>query len=406
MRRLRHFVREQSGASAMLFALSSVPVVASVGVAIDYSHAAALRSAMQSAADATALALVRPDKPVSSVSAQNYFQSAFAHSEITNLNVSATTSETSGGRAITVTAAGSFKTSLMGLMGYTSIDLRTQAKAFYAQDGVGCVLALSSSADNAMLFNGSTSVNLNSCSAYSNSSSSTAISAGGSSTLTALSIGVVGGANVSPDNVSLTEGIRTGQVTVADPYQDVNVDPVGNCTQTNFNAKTAMTIDPGVYCNGISINAGAKLTLNPGVYYIDRGSLMVNGGATLVGDGVTLIFTSSTGKNWATATISGNATVNLTPPNTGATVGIVVFGDRNISLGTTFKFNGGATQQLSGAVYIPTGAISYSGGMGTSTSCTQIIGDTVTFTGNSDVAVNCSSYKTKPFGPDVVRLTS
>ena len=47
-----------------------------------------------------------------------------------------------------------------------------------------------------------------------------------------------------------------------------------------------------------------------------------------------------------------------------------------------------------------------SGGTGTSTSCTQIIGDTVNFTGNSNVANNCSSYKTRPFGPIVTRVAS
>jgi hypothetical protein len=84
----------------------------------------------------------------------------------------------------------------------------------------------------------------------------------------------------------------------------------------------------------------------------------------------------------------------------------VVFGDRGIPLGTTFNFNGGATQYLGGAIYVPTGAISYSGGAGTSTSCTQVIGNTVSFTGNSSLAINCSSYATKPFSPLVVKLVS
>jgi Na+/glutamate symporter len=51
-------------------------------------------------------------------------------------------------------------------------------------------------------------------------------------------------------------------------------------------------------------------------------------------------------------------------------------------------------------------SISFAGGAGTSTSCTQIIGNTVTFVGNSSLAINCSSYETKPFSPTVVRLSS
>ena len=73
---------------------------------------------------------------------------------------------------------------------------------------------------------------------------------------------------------------------------------------------------------------------------------------------------------------------------------------------TTFKFNGGASQYLAGAVYVPSGAIDFSGGAATTTSCTKLIGNTVSFSGNSSLAIDCSSYKTKDFGLMVVRLAS
>jgi hypothetical protein len=104
--------------------------------------------------------------------------------------------------------------------------------------------------------------------------------------------------------------------------------------------------------------------------------------------------------------VNTSASVDLTAPKTGSTAGIVVFGDRNMPTGTSFKFNGGATQYFGGAIYVPNGAIDFAGGVGTSTSCTQIIGNTVTFTGNSNVAINCSNHKTQPFSPLVVRLLS
>jgi hypothetical protein len=34
-----------------------------------------------------------------------------------------------------------------------------------------------------------------------------------------------------------------------------------------------------------------------------------------------------------------------------------------------------------------------------------LIGGKITFTGNSALAINCSSYKTKPFSTKVTRLT-
>jgi hypothetical protein len=124
------------------------------------------------------------------------------------------------------------------------------------------------------------------------------------------------------------------------------------------------------------------------------------------GSGVTLVFTSSNGNNWATVTINGNANVNLTPMTYGPTRGIVIFADRNMPHGTTFKFNGGANQYFAGAIYVPTGAVNFSGGANTATSCTQVIGDTVTFTGNSNLAIDCSQYNTRPFSTKVMRVAS
>ncbi len=271
---------------------------------------------------------------------------------------------------------------------------------------MGCVLSLDSSATGAISVSGSATVALNNCSLYDDSSNASALTVGGSANLSALSIGVVGEASYSGSDVTAIEGILTGQAALPDPYGDVAFPPFSGCTQNKFSVKSTIAIDPGVFCNGFTVNAGANLTLNPGIYYLDRGTFSVNGGATISGQGVTLVFTSSTGNNWATASINGSATVNLTAPVSGPTAGIVIFGDRQMPTGTSFKFNGGASQYLGGAIYVPTGAINYSGGMGTSSNCTQIIGDTVNFTGNSNVTINCSSYKVRPFSPMVVRLVS
>jgi hypothetical protein len=218
-------------------------------------------------------------------------------------------------------------------------------------------------------------------------------------------VGVVGGIS-SKKAITTTQGVATGLSRIADPYSKVSVPFFSGCTANNFNSKATVTIDPGVYCGGMQLGAGANVTLNPGIYFIDGGQFSMNGGATITGTGVTLIFTSSTMSNWPTATINGGATVNLTPPITGPTAGIVMFGDPNSPVGTSFKLGGGASQYLGGAVYFPTGALTYSGGNGTSTSCTQLIADTITFGGASNLAINCSAYGTKPLGPAGVKLVS
>ena len=392
------------GGVAPLVALAIIPLIASVGCAVDFSRAVALRTAMQGALDSTALTLAGQDGK-SLDQAQQIFLASFAHPEVQGLSVAGETDDTSGKVTVSVTASGSVKTEFMSLMGFENLPLKVKATASKTRDDSGCVLALDTTASGAISNGGSTTTTLSNCSVYSNSNSAAAVSVGGSATLTARSIGTVGKASLS-GNVITTDGIRTGLFPISDPYYDATYPSFSGCTQTHLNVNKSTTIDPGVYCDGLTVNAGATLTLNPGIYYIDRGSFSVNGGATINGQGVTLVFTSSTGANWATATINGNASVNLTAPIGGPTAGIVVFGDRQIPTGTAFKFNGGSNQYLGGAVYVPTGAISYAGGSSSSTSCTKIIGGTVNFTGNSNLAINCTSYPTKSFGETVVRLES
>jgi hypothetical protein len=111
----------------------------------------------------------------------------------------------------------------------------------------------------------------------------------------------------------------------------------------------------------MKLNAGANVTLTPGIYYLDGGDLTVNGGATLIGSGVILVFTSQNRSGYATASINGNATIDLTPPKFGTTAGIVMFGDRRMSTGTTFTFNGGATKYLGGAIIYPRRPLAFLG---------------------------------------------
>jgi Flp pilus assembly protein TadG len=247
-----------------------------------------------------------------------------------------------------------------------------------ANGGVGCLLVLDPTANGAATVQGTASIALNGCSMYDNSNSTTAVSAGGSSAISARSVNTVGDVS-GASQITTTNGIVTHTVPTTDPYAGVNIPSYSGCDQNNLSVKTTVT-------------------LSPGTYYIDRGSLQVNGGATLQGSGVTLVFTSSNGHNYAGATINGGATVNLTAPTSGTFSGIAIYGDRGMPTGTKYSFNGGSGQGFGGAVYLPKGAIDYSGGGNVNTTCTQVIGDTVNFSGNSTLAVNCSNYGTKNIG--------
>ena len=289
--------------------------------------------------------------------------------------------------------------------GIVPFKIKGRAVALANVGGTGCTLSLDPTASGATTVKGSAQVTLNGCDMYDDSNSATALSVNGSATVSAQAVDVVGGiSGTSNITVSQAQDIATDQSYWPDPYANTPLPSFSGCDAHNFSAKSTMTLTPGVYCGGIKLNAGASVTLEPGTYILDGGSLDVNGGATLTGSGVTLVFTSSTGQNYATATINGGATVNLTAPTSPPYAGIAIFGDRNMPTGTGFKFNGGASMTIGGAIYIPKGAIDFAGGANTSSGCTQLIGDTLTFTGNSNLAINCSGYKTKPIGTSLAKL--
>lgn len=403
------FCWDRRGGVAPLLALVLIPLAAGVGAAVDYSRASSARTAMQSALDGTALMLAKEAAQGSigalGQSASSLFNANFARPNVQDIQVTGTAAAIPTGTSLVLSATGSIKTAFMSLIGLSELDISVRSSAVATADGLGCVLSLDANASGAITGQGNTSVALNGCSLYDNSENRTALTVGGSARVSALSVGVVGGIS-GTENLTTMQGVATGVGPVKDPYANDSFPNFFGCNQENFTAKSPITIDPGVYCGGMKINAGAQVTLNPGIYYLDGGGLSINGGAAITGSGVTLVFTKKTSKDWATATINGGATVRLTPPISGPTAGIVIFGDRNIPLGSTFTFNGGASQYLGGAIYLPTAAITFAGGAGTSTSCTQIIGNTITFVGNSSLAINCSQYNTKPFSVTILRLSS
>jgi Flp pilus assembly protein TadG len=278
-----------------------------------------------------------------------------------------------------------------------------------ANGGTGCVLALDPTAGGSVSEQGTVGIALKACSVYDNSNASNAVNVGGTSSLSADSVNTVGGVYGSA-NITTIDGINTGQTPATDPYANVTPPtPSSNCSQTNYSTHGTVTLSPGVYCGGMNFGAGAVVTLNPGTYYLtsagnnNAGDLVMDGQATLSGTGVTIVYTSKN-SNYGSAKISGGATINLSAPTSGALSGIVFFGDRNEPTGTTFNIEGGTTQTFTGAIYLPKAALNYAGGANNFSGCTQVVADTISFVGTSNLAVNCTGDGTQQIGNTAAKL--
>lgn len=402
--KLRDFRRDTSGSYLVILALMTPVMIGSVGLGIDYGLWLYTQQTMQAAADSAAVSAATSGSNIAveaeGVAATYGFVKDSGGVTMTVNQPPASGSHTSVSNAVEVILHSVQTPQFSALLSAQPFTITVRSVAV-ATPGTGCVLTLNANASGAVTTQGSSVTNLSGCNLYTDSSDSAAVTVGGTASLTALSVGVVGGVS---GTVNTTGGIHTGVAPLTDPYASMSFGSFSGCDQKNYSTNKNDTISAGVYCGGISVKAGATLTLNPGIYYLDQGSLSIEGNGVLTGTGVTLVFTSSTGKNYATASIASNASINLTAPTTGPTAGIVLFGDRNMPQGTTFKLTGGSTQTFGGAIYLPKAALTYSGGSGGNTGCTQIIADTVTFTGNSGMAINCSGQGTKAIGSGTAQL--
>jgi Flp pilus assembly protein TadG len=410
--RLLHFWRDRRGNYAVITALMAPVLIGSAGLATEGGLWMYVHQSLQGAADSAALSSAtlyglnnagNLDNQAQSVIATYGYTVGTAGTTVTVHRPPATGAYTGNNRAIEVIVTTQQARLLSSIFNTGNVTLKGRAVAVPGNAGVGCVLSLNRNAAGGVTSKGTTAVNLSQCSVYDDSSDSAALVNGGSATIDALSVNVVG--NISGGSgITTSQGVNVGISPVDDPYANVVMPTPGACDYNNKTYKNDTTINPGVYCNGLQLNAGVTVTMNPGIYFIDRGSLQMAGNSTLKGTGVTIILTSSTGSNYADATINGGSSLQITAPTTGPMAGIAIFGDRNMPTSTTLKFNGGDTQVIGGAVYVPHGTLQYAGGNNADTNCTQVIGDTVTFVGNSLLKVNCSGSGTHAIGTTVASL--
>src|SRR5690242_7642225 len=313
--RLRHFWRDRRGNYAVIAALMAPVLIGSAGLATEGGLWMYVHQHLQGAADSAAMSSAtlyglnvnaNLDNQAQSVVATYGYTVGTAGTTVTVHRPPATGAYTGNNQAIEVIVATQQSRLLSSLFNSGIVTLHGRAVALPGNAGTGCVLSLNLAAAGGVTSKGNSAISLNQCSVYDDSNNSSALVNGGTATIDALSVNVVGQIS-GGSGITTTQGVNVGISPAVDPYANVVMPTPGACDFNNKTYKTTVTIDPGVYCNGIQLNAGAVVTMNPGIYFIDRGSLQMAGGATLQGTGVTIILTASTGNNYADATINGGA---------------------------------------------------------------------------------------------------
>jgi hypothetical protein len=249
-------------------------------------------------------------------------------------------------------------TFFMSMFGFGSISVAARAVAGPGQieDSVYLLGGSGPAFNNGgsiTLVNGGLIDNSNAADAFTNTG--TVLSETNTGTVSAKSIGVVGGAS---GGGASTPTPAVGISPSGDPLSPLsllnaaiqNAQPTTTCVGA-LNLTTNGTINPGCY-NGLAVT-GASIALNPGLYVIN-GPFGLGASSTLTGTGVT-IFLNNTTTN--PIMIDPSATMQLSASTNEPWNGILFFGS---STGT-FALNGAAGSNLQGIIYLPIATLDLSG---------------------------------------------
>jgi Flp pilus assembly protein TadG len=427
MTRISLFVRKywlsRRGSVAIQVALLMVLIVGMTALGTEITFVLYKHRQMQAAADsaalgaATALATGRPADPMleaRAIAASHGFVHGVDGTVVAVNRPPLSGSNTGTANAIEVvvsqpqslTLVSLFRT-LVGDSNDGLFNVGAHAVAVRGGNGNYCVLQVNNGFATGVSLSNGVKIELTQCGMAVNSTGSAALSVVGGARLDAKSVSVSGTTSVNNGGaIDTTDGVKINQPSVADPYAGVSRPAFSGCKYTNYSlgwSNNPTHLSPGVYCNGLSVSNGADAVMDPGVYFIDRGTFVVGGGAQLKGDGVTIILTSSTGSNYANVSIGNGANVTLSAQTTGATAGLVFFGDRNAPLSNSSDFGGGAKISVTGAYYFPSQTVLFDNGSKPS-ECTQLIAGKIMFTGGVKIKSDCSNTGVSAIGATATTL--
>ena len=141
----RRFAGAKDGNTVVVFALAFIPLMGLVGAAVDYSRAQQLQTAMQAAADTTALMIAQNAAASTAATVQttsnNYYKAMFTNPAAQNLTVTGTYSTTNGSTVL-ISATATYRTSFMGIMGFATLPLAANSTASFGNTRLRVALVL------------------------------------------------------------------------------------------------------------------------------------------------------------------------------------------------------------------------------------------------------------------------
>ncbi len=214
------------------------------------------------------------------------------------------------------------------------------------------------------------------------------------------SIDITGGGTFKADYIT-TDGGTSGTITandqltknhspaIGDPYASTRSIPTwstsGCDSTTNVSGSVSNSTGVKVYCAGITIANPA--TFAAGVYII-TGTMKAT--STINATGVTFILSSKSSADIGTFTMLSGTTLNVSAPTTGTTAGIAFWADKNLPHEAD-NFAAGSVSNITGAIYLPSHLVNYSGSALATSTCFQLVADEISISGGANFThTNCT----------------
>lgn len=377
-RRALALLRCRSGNFALMAALVMIPLMISVGVAIDFAAALSRKTDMQNAADAAALAAAADGAGAENTVAYGLLDAHLSADTMKGAEEAPTWEHqvTVERDSVEVVVEEDYRTAIMQMFGFKTIPISVLAKAARKAGSPACILILDPAKADALKIVNANSV-INECGFQVNSShTQRAFYIENQGKFSAPSIAVNGksklgsGKMISPPPVD-------GSPVVPDPLAGMPEPDARTaaCTSNSLktiNSQAKMSIEPGVYCGGLTVNAADEVTLKPGVYAFRDGAFTLNTSARVTGTDVQFYFEDAQ----SPLLLNGAAILQVSAPTKGEHAGILMFqGRKAMDSNVQFRINTSAGSFYNGLIYLPYAVIDWnvSGSLNTESSYTALI---------------------------------